>query len=59
MNITELTKRGLLHLIDEYDKYIQSANDDNQYATGWKPVCIEEFADNEFREMLENERGVN
>ena len=36
-------------LLVEYDKYIQEANTENKYATGWKPVCIEEFYMNEFQ----------
>lgn len=36
-------------LLVEYDKYIQEANIQNKYATGWKPVCIEEFYMNEFQ----------
>ena len=43
-----LSKEELLDLLIAYDKYIQEANDDNKYAEGWFPVCIEEFYDNDY-----------
>ena len=43
-----LSKEELLDLLIAYDKYIQEANDDNRYAEGWFPVCIEEFYDNDY-----------
>ena len=46
----KMTKKDLLALITAYDQYIQSANDENRYAEGWFPVCINEFRDCEFRE---------
>ena len=44
----QLSKEELLDLLYAYDKYIQEANDDNRYAEGWYPVCIEEFYDNDY-----------
>lgn len=35
-------------LIADYDEYIQLANDEDKYRSGWQPVCINEFYDNEF-----------
>ena len=49
--LDRLEPRELHELIEAYDKYIQEANDDDRYVTGWKPVCIAEFYDNEFQEM--------
>lgn len=40
-------------LLEEYDRYIQEANDEQKYDTGWKPACINEFFDCEFQEILE------
>lgn len=51
MRVTDLSKSTLLQLLREYDIYIQSANDDNQYSTGWKPVSIKEFLNNEFQDL--------
>lgn len=50
MSIDNLDRDTLIDLIKSYDEYIQSANDDNSYRDGWRPVCIEEFLDNEFIE---------
>jgi len=46
----DVTIKTLLNLISKYNDYIQSANDDDRYATGWYPCCIDEFYDNEFQE---------
>ena len=48
-NITAIELRKLLIA---YDRYIQNANEENLYATGWMPVCISEFYDNEFQEEI-------
>jgi len=45
----------LLKLLGQYDKYIQTANEENYYKNGWFPACIEEFYNNEFQEGLYNE----
>jgi hypothetical protein len=45
-----ISKEELMELLNEYDKYIQEANDDDRYADGWMPVCINEFYDNEWNE---------
>lgn len=44
----KLSKDELIDLICQYDEYIQEANDEDKYKTGWKPVCIFEFYDNDF-----------
>ena len=49
MNLKEISKEELIALISEYDSYIQEANEQEKYDTGWKPVCIAEFYGNEFR----------
>lgn len=41
-------QEDLLELLVAYDKYIQEANDDDKYQNGWRPVCINEFYDNDF-----------
>ncbi len=55
MDIKEMNEPILRRLIEEYDKYIQEANEEEKYADGWKPVCIQEFADCEFEEILLHE----
>jgi hypothetical protein len=54
--LNKLSKDELLDVLREYDRYIQSANEDNRYREGWFPVCINEFYDNEYQMVLE-ERG--
>lgn len=53
MNLCELNKDELLDLLIQYNKYIQEANDDNAYHTGWRPVCISEFYMCEYQIILE------
>ncbi len=48
-----LSKEELIALLDAYDTYIQEANDEDRYKTGWKPVCVMEFYDNEFQEVYQ------
>lgn len=55
MKIEDLNKDGLIDLIECYDNYIQEANDDDSYRDGWRPVCIDEFLNNEYVEMKEME----
>lgn len=56
-NILEsLPKAELINLINHYDSYIQDANTKNSYEYGWRPVCINEFYDNEYQEILENNK---
>lgn len=51
----ELNKKELYDLVIHYDKYIQGANNENLYKEGWFPVCIREFYDNEYQEVLDNQ----
>jgi hypothetical protein len=48
--IGKLDKDELLKLIASYDRYIQDANDEDYFQSGWRPVCIDEFYSNEFQE---------
>ncbi len=50
MEFVDLKKDELISLIDEYDDYIQNANDDGRMLNGWCPVCIHEYLNNEFYE---------
>lgn len=43
-----LNKEELIELIKAYDGYIQDANDGELYSDEWKPVCINEFYENDF-----------
>lgn len=49
--LNDLSKKELLELISAYDDYIQGANDENLYSSGWNPVCIMEFYECEFQEL--------
>lgn len=50
MGLSELNASDLFELIEAYNEYIEDANENDLYSTGWKPVCIEEFYNNEFQE---------
>ena len=50
-DLNNLTKKELLDLLKEYDKYIQEANEEDKYKTGWFPVCINEFYNNDYFEI--------
>ena len=52
VKLNELSNRELLRVIEEYDKYIQEANEEDKYKTGWKPVCIQEFYYNDYLEII-------
>jgi len=54
--INELGNSELLELLIEYNKYIQDANEEDKYKDGWKPVCIQEFWDNDMVEILEGKQ---
>jgi len=56
VKLKELGNKELLVLLIEYDKYIQEANEEDKYKTGWKPVCIQEFYDNDLVEILEERK---
>lgn len=45
----DLSREELFSLLTAYNRYIQTANEENRYADGWYPVCISEFYDNEFQ----------
>ena len=55
--IKTLDKETLLDLLHEYDLYIQDANEERKYEEGWYPVCISEFYDCEYQEILQ-QRGM-
>ena len=54
-NVKTIPRMELHALLDAYNEYIQDANEENKYEDGWKPVCINEFYDNEWLEILRNE----
>lgn len=56
MGFNELTEREKVECAKAYDKYIQQANEEDKYFDGWKPVCLDEFADNEWKEVCDLER---
>ena len=54
--LENLDKKTLCQLLRQYDAYIQDANEQNLYKEGWLPVCIDEFYDCEFQEIMENNK---
>lgn len=51
--LNKIGKEELVALLDAYDTYIQEANDENRFDEGWRPVCVMEFYDNEFKELFQ------
>ena len=47
-----ICRTELLALVHAYDKYMEEAREEDKFATGWRPVCIDEFYDNEFMELI-------
>jgi hypothetical protein len=54
MDLEIFDKEELVIIMNEYDEYIQEANDNNKYDDGWLPVCISEFIQNDLLYVLEN-----
>lgn len=52
-----LNKKEIIELIEAYNEYIQDANDGELYSDGWKPVCIEEFYNNDFEFWRSDKNG--
>jgi len=50
-----LSKDELIKILHAYDGYIQDANENNRYQEGWFPVCLSEFIDNEYCQLLADE----
>jgi hypothetical protein len=53
-SLKDLNQEQLLAVVEEYDKYIQNANDENRYEDKWYPVCIEEFLNNDYEQIIED-----
>ena len=51
----DISRDELFELLNEYNIYIQNANDEDKFESGWRPVCINEFYDNEFQ-MIQEEK---
>ena len=51
--IYDMEREELEALIFHYDQYIQEANDEDKYNSGWRPVCIDEFIDCEWKVIKE------
>jgi hypothetical protein len=50
VDFTDLTQAELRDFLRSYDQYIQDANDEDRFRSGWRPVCIHEYLNNEFAE---------
>jgi len=48
----------LLALLYQYDLYIQEANDEDKFESGWRPVCLNEFFDNEWDDIKRSFDGM-
>lgn len=57
MNYEQLSKDELILLLRSYDEYIMDIVDDEQNTINKYPVCVSEFYDNEFQEIV-NETEV-
>lgn len=47
---------ALVDLIVEYNNYVMKYPEDHDVRGGNYPVCLEEFYDNEYQEILENRK---
>ena len=47
-----LEKEELMSILTAYDNYIQTANRDNLYASGWRPVSLALYYDMFFSEPV-------
>lgn len=56
-NVAEVAMQeaDLQDKISAYDKYIQEANDDDKYRSGWRPVCFHEFCECDYPLIKEQE----
>ncbi len=54
--IKKLNKKELYDFLCHYDIYIQDANEKDLYHEGWRPVCMGEFYDCEYQDILENNK---
>ena len=50
MNWNKLTKKELIALLSAYDEYIYNGGE--PWDKDRQPVCIEEFLDNEYEEII-------
>ena len=48
LSLVTVDSAGIADLLRAYDRYIQTANDVDVYASGWRPVSIGEFATHEY-----------
>ena len=54
MDINKYSKQELIQIIKCYDQYLQDwFDEDEDLRAGQEPVCIYEFIDNEYQEMLD------
>jgi hypothetical protein len=51
--LSRLSASTVATILMDYDSYIQEANEEDEYAEGWRPVCIEEFIDCELRDIID------
>jgi len=54
----DISREELLALLAAYDEYIQDANDEDKFEGGWRPVCLNEFFDNEWEDTKRSFDGM-
>lgn len=54
-SVYDLSRDELEDVVQSYDEYIQDANENDYYSDGWRPVSIQEYYDNEYKEILEGD----
>lgn len=55
----DITKEELFDVIAEYNNYVQTAAEDGKLQDGWVPVCVNEFYDNEYQDILEERKRAS
>ena len=48
LSLVAIGSAGIADLLHAYDRYVQTANDVDVYASGWRPVSVSEFATHEY-----------
>lgn len=48
LGLEDLTRKGITDLLESYDSYIQTANQEDKFQSGWRPVCLHEYLNIEY-----------
>lgn len=58
-DMNDLNVNQLFELLRSYNDYIQTANEENRYQSGWMPVSIREYYGAEFEQELRDKKEAN